>query len=183
MRLRPVQAADHLLILGWQNQPEVWWLMDYERTFTLEDIQRQEAQAEVEGLPFVIEVAGRPIGRIGLNLLRPRDGVCSLYVYIGEPEAWGRGFGRDAMVALLGHAFEQLDLHLVELWSLASNERALRAYRACGFRLDGTLRERSFKDGRWHDRIILSIRRDEFEAARERLFAQAMRAERPDLTM
>lgn len=171
VRLRPVRASDHALILGWQNQPEVWWLMDYERAFTLEDIERQEVQAEVEGLPFVIEVGGRPIGRIGLNQLRPRDSVCSLYVYIGEPDEWGKGYGRDAIMAMLGYAFKQLEMHLVELWSLAANERALRAYRACGFNLDATLRERSFKDGRWHDRIILSIRREEFEAARARLFA------------
>ena len=168
VRLRPVRPSDHTLILGWQNQPEVWWLMDYDRVFTLEDVQLLEAQAEKEGLPFVIEVAGRPIGRIGLNQVRPRDRICSLYVFIGEPDAWGKGFGRDAILAILGHAFERLDLHLVELWSLASNHRALRAYGACGFRIDGTLRERSFKDGRWHDRVILSIRRDEFEVARGR---------------
>ncbi len=145
--------------------------MDYDRHFTIDDIARLEAEADTEGRPFIIEVGGRPIGRIGLNQLRPRDRVCSLYVYIGEPEQWGKGFGRDAISTVLAYAFEELDLHLVELWSLASNDRALRAYRACGFTVDGTLRERSFNEGRWQDRVILSIRRDEFEAARERLRA------------
>jgi hypothetical protein len=28
--------------------------------------------------------------------VRPRDRVCSLYVFVREPGAWSRGFGRDA---------------------------------------------------------------------------------------
>ncbi|HEY7755362.1 MAG TPA: GNAT family N-acetyltransferase, partial [Actinomycetota bacterium] len=82
--LRPVAEEDHPLILAWQNEPEVWWWMDYERTFTLEDIHESEARAAVEGHPFIIEVDGRPIGRIGLNQFSERDETCSLYVFIGD---------------------------------------------------------------------------------------------------
>ncbi|MGZ5353312.1 MAG: GNAT family N-acetyltransferase [Actinomycetota bacterium] len=60
--LRPVEERDHPSILAWQNDPEVWW-MDYDRTFTLEDIHESEARATVEGHPFLIEESGgRPIG-------------------------------------------------------------------------------------------------------------------------
>ena len=162
--LRPVAASEYALIAAWQNQPDVWWLMDYDRTFSVEDIAASEAQAAIEGCPFVIELNGRPIGRIGLNRFRPRDRLCGVYVYIGEPEAWGLGYGRDAISALLGHAFRHWDVDLVELWTLADNERAVRAYRACGFRTDGRLRARSLKDGRRHDHLIMSVTREEFEA-------------------
>ena len=61
------------------------------------------------------------------------------------------------------------DLHMVELWGLSENERAIRTYRACGFIVDGTLRERSFKtDGAFHDRTVMSVSRAEYAAARER---------------
>jgi RimJ/RimL family protein N-acetyltransferase len=165
--IRPVHLDDHPRILAWQNQPEVAWWMDYGGPFTLEDIHASEARAREEGHPFVIEVDRAPIGRIGLNDIRITDGVCSLYVFIGEPGAWGRGFGRDAVMTMLEFAFETLGMHLVELWTLAANERAIRAYRACGFREDGRLRERSAKDdGARHDRLVMSIRRDEFDTTR-----------------
>ena len=45
--LRPVEETDHPLIMAWQNDPEVWWWMDYDRTFTLEDIHESEARATV----------------------------------------------------------------------------------------------------------------------------------------
>ena len=76
--LRPVEERDHALIHAWQNDPEVWWLMDYEGPFSMQDIAESEQRAREEGHPYVIEVDGTPIGRIGLNGFRRRDRICSL---------------------------------------------------------------------------------------------------------
>ncbi len=165
--LRPVEERDYPLIHVWQNQPDVWFWMDYEQPFSLEDIAESEARARVEGHPFVIEAEDRPVGRIGLNQFRARDRICSLYVFLGDPTAAGNGYGRDAILTLLSYAFDRLDLHMIELWCLAGNTQAVSSYRSCGFVEDGTLRRRSFKDGKWHDRVIMSVTREEFEAVRK----------------
>jgi RimJ/RimL family protein N-acetyltransferase len=162
--LRPVEETDHASIQAWQNHPEVWFWMDYERPFSLEDIAESEARAREEGVPLIIEVDGKAIGRIGLNGFRRRDRICSLYVFVGDADAAGNGYGPDAIRALLAYAFERFDLARVELWSLAANERAIRSYERCGFAIDATLPARSFKDGEWHDRVIMSVTREEFEA-------------------
>ncbi len=164
--LRPVEERDYPLIHAWQNDSEVWWWMDYERPFSLEDIAASEARARSEGHPFIIEAEGRPVGRIGLNQFRRRDRICSLYIFVGDRTAWDHGYGRDAVMALLGYAFDRLDLHQVELWSLEPNERAIRAYESCGFVREATLRDRSFKDGEWVGRVVMSIRREEFDESR-----------------
>jgi RimJ/RimL family protein N-acetyltransferase len=167
--LRPVEERDHPLIHRWLNQPEVWSWMDYERPFSLQDVAESEARAREDGHHFVIEVDGRPIGKIGLNQFRRRDRICSMYVFLGEPDAVGRGYGRDAIAALLAHAFEGFDLQIVELSGVAPNERAIRWYESCGFVLDATLRRRSFKDGKWVDRFVMSVTREEYEKARSRV--------------
>lgn len=165
--LRPVEETDHALILRWQNDPEVAWWMDYEQTFTLEDIHESEARAAVEGHPFLIETGERPIGRIGLNGFSERDQTCSLYVFIGERDVWSMGYGSEAIRVLLDWGLDAFDLYLVQLWSLATNARAIHAYEKVGFRIDGVLRERSLKsDGRRYDRTYMSITRSEFDAAR-----------------
>ncbi len=164
--LRPVEERDHPLIHAWQNDPEVWWLMDYEGPFSLADIAASEKRAIEEGFPFIIEAEGRPIGRIGINNIRRRDRICALYVFIGDRTAWGKGLGTDAVDTMLAHAFARFDLHQVELWSLAENERALRAYAHSGFREEARLADRSWKDGRWVDRVLMSVTRENFDAAR-----------------
>ena len=163
--LRPVEERDHPLIHAWQNDPEVWWLMDYEGPFSLEDIVESERRARDEGHPYVIEVDGRPIGRIGLNQFRRRDRICSLYVFIGEASAWEQGYGTDAVAALIDEAFDRFDLARIELWSLAENARAIHVYGKCGFELDARLPERSWKDGAWVDRVVMSVTRERFEDA------------------
>jgi len=160
--LRPVEERDYPLINAWQNDPEVWWLMDYERPFSMEDIVESEQRAREEGHPYVIEVEGKPIGRIGLNAFRRRDRICSLYIFIGERSAWEQGHGTDAVAALVDEAFDRFDLSRVELWSLADNERAIHVYDKCGFALDGRLAQRSWKGGAWVDRVVMSVTREGF---------------------
>ena len=156
----------------WQNHPEVWWYMDYERPFSAEDVQEDETRSRMEGFPLVITVEGKPIGRIGLNRFRRRDRICSLYIYIGEPSFWGQGYARDATMALLSHAFDRFDLHQVELWTLAPNARVIRTYERCGFRREATLRDRSFKEGRFVDHVVMSATREEFTLALDKYLGE-----------
>lgn len=165
VELRPVEDADYPLIHRWMNHPEVWRYMDYELPYSLADVKDDIDRSRREGHPFTILVDDRPIGRIGLNQFRRRDRICSLYMFIGEPAFWGRGYAEDAAMALLAYAFDRWDLWMVELWSLADNNRAVAMYEKCGFVQEARLRQRSYKEGRWVDRAVMSVNRDEFAAA------------------
>ena len=164
--LRRVEPADHPHIHRWQNDHFVFRWMDYTRAFSLEDVQNSEHQATLEGHPFVIDVDGDPVGRIGLNNFRPRARMASLYVFIGDEDARGKGYGRDALMALLTYAFDTLNLRQVELWTLADNERAIRMYKGCGFVEDGRLRDRSWIEGHYIDHLVMSVNAEEFARTR-----------------
>jgi RimJ/RimL family protein N-acetyltransferase len=164
--LRPVEEQDLPLIHRWMNQPEVWRYMDYERPHSLQDVREDVERSRADGVPFTVVVGDQPVGRIGLNGFRRRDRVASLHLYVGEPAFWGRGYARDAVMTLLGYAFDRFDLHLVELWTLGDNDRALAAYQACGFTAEARLRDRSYKEGGYVDRVVMSVTRQEFEAVR-----------------
>jgi RimJ/RimL family protein N-acetyltransferase len=164
--LRRVEPADYPHILTWQNDPTVFRWMDYSRPFSMRDIEGSEERAAQEGHPFVIEADGRPIGRIGLNNFRPRDRMASLYVFIGDREAWGKGFGRDALMALLHYGFDTLNLRQIELWTLADNDRAIRMYKGCGFVEEARLRDRSWIEGHYVDHLVMSVNAEEFSRIR-----------------
>jgi RimJ/RimL family protein N-acetyltransferase len=170
--LRPMEESDIPLVHRWMNHPEVWRYMDYELPSSLADVSEDLERSRTEGFPFVIELDGRPVGRVGLNRFSRRDRTCGFYMFIGEPAHWGEGLAGDAVRTLLAYAFDRWDLHLVELWTLADNDRALGAYRRCGFVEDARLRDRSYKDGRWVDHVVMSVTPEEFARAMEARLAK-----------
>jgi RimJ/RimL family protein N-acetyltransferase len=87
----------------------------------------------------VLDEAGRMIGSAELYDFRPspplRPTTATLGVMIGLPALWGRGYGREAVRALLAWAFTsfQPPLARVRLTTFGHNRRAQRAFAAVGF--------------------------------------------------
>lgn len=173
--LRPVEERDLPRIQAWRNDPEVWWLMDLEGPSSMEDVAENERAAREEGHPFVIEVDGRPIGRIALTAFRRRDRICSLSLLIGEPDAWDQGHCTDAVAALVDEAFDRIDLHRIEVSSTADDPRPIGVAERCGFVQEARLPERSWKGGAWVDRVVMSVTREGFGSSRA---AGALRSHR-----
>jgi RimJ/RimL family protein N-acetyltransferase len=79
----------------------------------------------------IFDEARSYIGTIELYDLRAED--ATLGIIIGERTHWGRGYGREAMSAILVYAFGPLELQQVRLHTFGDNERAQRAFRNIGF--------------------------------------------------
>lgn len=71
------------------------------------------------------------IGTIELYELRASE--ATIGIIIGERTHWNRGYGGDAMRALLAYAFQDLGLERVRLHTFGDNERAQAAFRKVGF--------------------------------------------------
>jgi RimJ/RimL family protein N-acetyltransferase len=119
------------------------------------------------GLVLAIETkdGGIHIGDAGLHSTSAEHRRANLGIIIGDKEYWSKGYGTDTVRVLLRFAFEQMNLHRVELGTFDFNERAQACYRKCGFVEEGRRREDRYIDGRYHDLIIMGILRREWEAA------------------
>jgi RimJ/RimL family protein N-acetyltransferase len=124
-----------------------------------------------ESLAMAIHVKAtdRLIGSCAFSQLDADNGSVLYHITIGERDAWGQGYGTEATRLMVAHAFGSLGLHRVALSVFDFNERAVRAYRRCGFVVEGRSRESLWRDGRWHDELIMSILAHEWRAARRRL--------------
>jgi hypothetical protein len=67
---------------------------------------------------------------------------------------------------MLDHAFGALGLHRIALFVFEFNERAIRAYRRCGFVIEGRSRESIWRDGRWWDEIAMSVLESDWRSRR-----------------
>jgi RimJ/RimL family protein N-acetyltransferase len=111
---------------------------------------------------FAIETDSKVIGVCDLMDFDQTARTCTLGIAIGERAFWGRGYGRDAVSTLVDYGFRHLNLHRIWLGVLASNERAIRSYRACGFREEVRRRRHIWVDGDLQDEVMMGLLRVEW---------------------
>jgi len=111
---------------------------------------------------FVIEADGECIGSCGLFDVDDTSRQAELGIAIGDRDYWGRGYGREAVGLLLDYAFRLRNLRRVWLKVHAGNERAIRAYRACGFVEEGRQREHMWLAGGYVDNVLMGVLREEW---------------------
>jgi RimJ/RimL family protein N-acetyltransferase len=165
IRLRAIERSDIPAFVRWFNDPEV---IQYTATYMpMSQAQEErwfEAQLEErDRFIFGIETLdGRLIGNLGLINIDWKNSHALLGIVIGEKEYWGHGYGTDAIMALLGFTFKQMNLHRVHLTTYEYNKRAIRCYEKCGFKLEGRMRQAHFYDGQYYDELAMGILREEF---------------------
>lgn len=157
-RLHELERNVELVVLtdgGWEPQS----LAAAEKYFEkhLDDTERAE---------FVIEVDGKVIGGCGLHHQRRRHGTAELGIGIYDPDYLGQGYGREAIQLLLDWAFRIEGWRRIFLMVFASNERAIRSYRACGFCEEGRMAQHWFFDGHYEDAVVMGLLRSDWQAAR-----------------
>jgi RimJ/RimL family protein N-acetyltransferase len=111
---------------------------------------------------FAIEVDGQCVGTCALFHPDATAQTCELGVGIGERDYWGKGYGREAVRLLLEYAFKYLNYRKVWLRVHGANERAIRAYRACGFVEEGRQRAHVWSNGAYDDLVLMGVLRDEW---------------------
>ena len=171
----------------WYSDPEIARLARYqEAPMRPDEIERFFAARVVgdDALAMAIHelATDRLVGTCAFSQLDGDNGSALYHITIGEKDAWGRGYGTEATQLMLDHAFGTLGLHRIALFVFEFNERAIRAYRRCGFVIEGRARESIYRDGRWWDELAMSVLERDWRQQREDETAEereegAMRAE------
>ena len=170
LRLRPFVEADADELFALQSDAEVLRYWDSppwtERSQADRFITRSHAMAEEgSGARVVIERAEDAafLGWCTLNSWNPDFRSASLGYCLGKT-AWGHGYATEAAGALLGWAFDTLDLNRVQAEVDTRNPASGRVLEKLGFRLEGTLREDCVVDGVVSDSWAFGLLRRECSA-------------------
>lgn len=107
------------------------------------------------------KITGEYLGGCGINSLNWKNSVAEIGIFIAKP-FWNKGYGTDAIKLLIKFIFEEMNIHKVKLETYSFNQRAIRCYEKCGFTKEGILREELFREGKYHDIILMSILKDEY---------------------
>lgn len=100
------------------------------------------------------------IGGCGIQSVNWLSRVAVVGIMIGDKDYWGKGYGTDAMMVLKRFIFEDMNINKIRLHTFSFNERAIKSYEKCGFKVEGILKSEIFKEGKYYDEIIMSVFND-----------------------
>jgi len=166
--LRPLERSDLPRCVAWFNDHEVTYYLGRDGPLTMEEEERWFAnyKAKTDELIFAITVEDRHIGNVGVHNIDRANRRADVGILIGEKALWSKGFGSDALRAVLAYAFDEQRLNKVSLDVIDYNDRAIRAYERLGFLREGVKREDLLKRGRFVNVIRMSILAREFAPGR-----------------
>jgi RimJ/RimL family protein N-acetyltransferase len=164
--LRALGKEDLIYIRKWSNDHEI-------RKLTGEVVSMSQADADKflervysdntrEWFVIVVKENDRVIGETGLLRMFPAWRTTDISIIIGEKDAWGKGYGTEAILLLLDYAFRCLNFHRVAIGEVAFNEKAIHFWEKVGFKKEGIQRDGYYYNHKYHDFVMMSILEDEF---------------------
>ena len=140
LSVRPVTLEDTDNIVKWRNSPGVKNNFLHRQEITpgehIQWLNTKVATGEV--IQFVLQekLRGgdlRPIGSVYFRDIDYSEGTAEYGIFIGEPEALGKGYGTQTARWAVSYAGEALGLDRLMLRVLADNNTAIKSYEKAGF--------------------------------------------------
>ncbi|NCN41847.1 GNAT family N-acetyltransferase [bacterium] len=163
---KPIEVTDLENYHRWINDEETnQWRGLYHPTSREDALKWIEAKRQPQADKLNLSIYstnGKHIGFIGLQAICPRSRRAELWIYIGDKEYWGKGFGEDSARTLCKYAFEQMNLYRIWLECNPDFTQVTRCYEKVGFKQEGILRHAYYRDGAFRDTCIMGLLRSEF---------------------
>ena len=138
--LRPKVPEDAVSDYSWRADPELAGLdATAPINLSLEDYVRLYRDDLAHPRPWSLRLAietrdGRHIGNCMYYDIDRAKRQAEFGIVIGDRSYWGKGYGTDAVMTVLDHAFSGTDLERVYLHTLTENKRAQRSFGKAGFK-------------------------------------------------
>lgn len=156
----------------WLNDTDVTALMDKGHTVNTVEAQlaffkKMDASPTDMVLAICDDETGTHIGTTALHSIDRDKGTAQFGIIIGEKQYWGRGIGSGAWALVVQYGFEQLGLTMITTMIFAENEASHHIARKMGFTVKEVLKDFIKKPDGAHDYVVLTLTRDNWEAARK----------------
>lgn len=164
--LRAIEEADLPKLQFWANNPDIQTMLggwhfptsQRDQQVWLSSLNCQSAHQR-----FAIEAPDhRLIGTANLVSIDWKNRNAFHGMLLDE-DSRGKGFGTDAVMAVMRFAFEELGFERLDTDIIEYNAPSLRLYlERCGWVRDGARTRAYFRKGRWWDKVLVGITRERY---------------------
>ena len=167
--LRGIERGDLRLLHRLENDEEVmgWARFRPDHTVSMEELEKTYDDELKGNSPtkrtFVIvhRKTGKVAGWCSIRWWRPFVTSADIGLALAK-DYRGKGMGAEVARLLTELAFDQYNMHKVELFTRADNKAMIKSAEKSGFRIEGRVRETLYFDGKFHDGVQMGVLREEF---------------------
>lgn len=164
--MRAVELADMPLMQQWANDPEIqhsvggWHfptnMNDQEKWFNSLSCNSNNQRF------IILNEENQPVGMANLVNINFKDGNAEHGLLL-DKKYQRKGYGYDVVHAMMNYAFNELRLNRLETTIIADNTASLNLFlKKCGWQKEGVLRNWYFRKGKFIDKYLLGILKEEF---------------------
>ncbi|MBB1150276.1 MULTISPECIES: GNAT family protein [unclassified Myroides] len=162
IELKPLSKEDVIPFYTWINDEEVI-------KFSLSLFQRLTSKEQIdawyEGLfdeqntyniGVFLRESGELIGYAGISGISTLNHSGEYFIFLGDKSQWGKGIGTKVTQEVVTYGFEVLQLNRIMLTVSELNYGGIKAYEKAGFTVEGVLKEACYRQGAYHDKIVMA---------------------------
>ena len=168
--LKPLCSENVHPFYKWINDEEVirYSLSYFSKIKTEEEIKvwflNMLNEKKSLNLGIFIKNSNDLIGYAGISKISEMNKSGEYFIFIGEKQHWGKGIGTEVTKEVIEIGFNKLDLNRIMLTVSELNIGGIKAYERVGFIIEGRLRQACLRSGGFHDKIVMSILKHEWNS-------------------
>jgi len=171
--LRALEPEDYKTTIRWRGDEEIWNGVLGERHFVSSEYEKKWIQDSMASkneirLGVCLRGSGELVGLSSIVGIDWMNRSARSHIMIGDKSNWGKGYGTEAVIetvrfGFLHRGFERMWVRIVD-----TNLSSITLHERVGYKREGVMRHAVFKNGRFHDVVVLSLLREEFDALHAR---------------
>jgi diamine N-acetyltransferase len=168
LSLRPLEKSDLQWLQAHRNDQSTWMNLTDIRMVSMDQEEQwfSGIQRDPARMCLVIEDCSRLVPKsIGIIKLSQIDWINRSLSIAADiaPDSRGSGYGKALWPLILKYCFQFLNMNRV--WFLVAdwNSVGKHIYTKVGFKTEGVMRQALYRDGQYHDYILMGMLRSEYD--------------------
>lgn len=175
--LRALEPDDYKVTVEWRHDEEIENMVGGPKYFISSEKEKEWVKNCIFDnsrmvLGICLKDSGKLIGTVNIQEIDWINRSCHVPVLIGDKTEWNKGYATEARLLAIKFAFDERGMERVWATILDSNKASIRMNEKCGFKIEGVMRRAVFKGGEYHDLVMMSILKEEFEESYEAYVAR-----------
>lgn len=162
--LSPINVDDYEIYTKWANDKRVMLNLGAYGNLLSANAEKEfleKLSKEKYNFSIVLN-SDELIGSISLMNPDYINQNAELGIFIGEEKNRGKGYGTEAIIAILNFGFNVLNLNNIMLKVYEFNECGIKAYKKAGFKEFGRRHKDFYYNNKYYDSIYMEILRSDF---------------------